>query len=127
MYGRGIIDKISNRVLGTSVNQFLLGKTHAPLYINGKYMPAVYCGAGAQLDTRIRRGDKPLTFSDAEHDLRYALAENDGRVRNADLKMLSVLQSGLQQGKDVKFTILLVYYGIRAKVAAEKLGGLRAF
>jgi hypothetical protein len=37
--------------------------------------------------------------------------------------MLSVLQTGLQQGNDVRFNILPSYAGIKAKVFAEsKLG-----
>ena len=130
MYGRGVLDSIANRVLNTSVNQLLPGEKHAPMLVDGKLMPSVFTGPGTQLETRIRRGDKPLTFSDTEseaHDLRYALASNGSDVRYADTHMLSVLQSGLAAGKDVKFNILPAYYGIRAKVAAEKLGVPQSF
>ena len=130
MYGRGVLDSIANRVLDTSINQLLPGEKHAPQMVNGKLMPSVYTGPGTQLETRIRRGDKPLTFSDTEseaHDLRYALAANGGDVRAADVKMLEVLRTGLAAGKDIKFNVLPAYYGIRAKVAAERLGVPQSF
>ncbi len=125
MYGHGIIDSIANRVLDTSKNTLFPGEKHAPLWVDGRYMPARYDGPGTALETRVRRGDIGLTRTDAEseaHDLRYSLARNVDDVRLADLKMLRVLKQSLDAKTDATFNILPAMGGIAAKVAAEKLG-----
>jgi hypothetical protein len=125
MHGRGIIDSIANRVLDTSKNTLFPGEKHAPLWVDGTFMPARYDGPGTNLEFRVRRGDVGLTRTDAEseaHDLRYGLARNVGDVRAADLKMLSVLQQTVANKTDARFNTLPAMTGITAKVAAEKLG-----
>jgi hypothetical protein len=125
MHGGGFIDSIANRVLDTSKNSLFPGEKHAPLWVDGKYMPGRYDGPGTNLEFRVRRGDVGLTRTDAEseaHDLRYSLARNVGDVRAADLKMLSVLQKSLTDKSDAKFNILPAMAGIGSKIAAEKLG-----
>ena len=128
--GLGLIDHVANSVLDTTLNKLLPGEKHAPMWINGHLMPSVFTGPGTQLETRIKRGDKPLSYADTEsesHDLRYALARTGADVRAADLKMLSVLKDGLAHGKDAKFNIVPAMTGIAGKIAAETLGVPQSF
>ena len=85
------------------------GERHQIIYLpDGTYNPAKYSGPGTQLDTRIRRGDKPLSYVDKVaqgHDLRYALAQTEADVRMADNKMVQLIAQGRRTGKDSNFNL----------------------
>ena len=120
--GKGIIDGLQNMILDTSLNRALPGEKHQIIKTaSGKYAPAVYSGPGTNLETRIRRGDKPLSYVDktAEaHDLRYSLANTEQDVRNADVRMVQQLKKATTMNLDSQFNIKQASL-IKAKILAE--------
>ena len=76
--GTGVIDTLANTLLSTKENKLLPGEKHQMIKMpDRRIAPAVFSGPGTNLETRIRRGDKPLSYVDktAEaHDIRYQLA-----------------------------------------------------
>ena len=82
------------RAAGPQGVRLMPGEKHQIIYLpDGTYNPARFSGPGTQLDTRIRRGDKPLSYVDTVaqgHDLRYALAQTEADVRTADNKMVQL-------------------------------------
>ena len=107
--GKGVIDGIANMVLSDKHNRALPNEKHQIIYLpDGTYNPAKYSGPGTQLDTRIKRGDKPLSYVDKVaqgHDLRYALAQTEADVRMADNKMVQLIAQGRRTGKDSNFNL----------------------
>ena len=124
--GKGILDATANMVLSNKHNRLMPGERHQIIYLpDGTYNPARYSGPGTQLDTRIRRGDKPLSYVDTVaqgHDLRYALAQSEADVRTADNKMVQLIAQGRRSGKDSNFNLNQADL-IKAKILLEdKLG-----
>ena len=124
--GKGLIDGIANMVLSNKHNRLMPGERHQIIYLpDGTYNPARYSGPGTHLETRLRRGDKPLSYVDkvAEaHDLRYALAQTEADVRQADNKMVQLVAQGRRTGKDSNFNLNQADL-IKAKILLEdKLG-----
>ena len=75
---------------------------------DGKIAPAVFSGPGTNLETRIRRGDKPLSYVDktAEaHDIRYQLATNEADIKKADADMIKNLEKAKAENLDNLFNI----------------------
>ena len=109
MKGKGLIDGLQNMILDTSLNRALPGEKHQIiLTASVKYAPAVYSGPGTNLETRIRRGDKPLSYVDKTamaHDLRYSLANTEQDVRNADVRMVQQLNKATTMNLDSQFNI----------------------
>ena len=107
--GRGIIDKIANALLSTKENKLLDGEKHQMIKLpDGRIAPAVFSGPGTQLETRIRRGDKPLSYVDKTaqaHDLRYQLATSEADIKLADKKMIDSLEKAKKEGLDNMFNI----------------------
>ena len=64
--GKGILDATANMVLSNKHNRLMPGEKHQIIYLpnDNTYNPAVYSGAGTQLELRIKRGDKPLSYVD---------------------------------------------------------------
>ena len=101
--GTGIIDRVANTLLSTKDNKLLDGEKHQMILKNGRITPAMYSGAGTQLELRIRRGDKPLSYVDTTaqaHDLRYQLAKNEADIKVADEKMIRNLNKAKAENLD---------------------------
>ena len=120
--GKGIIDGIQNMVLSTKLNKALPGERHQIIQLPDRsWNPAVYSGPGTNLETRIRRGDRPLSYVDKTaqaHDLRYALARTDQDVRDADNRMVQQLNKATTMNLDSQFNIKQASL-IKAKILAE--------
>lgn len=98
---------------------------HSPLIVNGKPRVASYVGPGTQIVKRLRRGDKPITETDAVaqlHDINYALAQDLNDVRNADIRMIEKLKQIEKNKGDSKVNILVGKKGIETKVYLENKG-----
>ena len=124
--GKGILDATANMVLSNKHNRLMPGEKHQIIYLpDGTYNPARYSGPNTQLETRLRRGDKPLSYVDKVaqgHDLRYALAQSEADVRTADNKMVQLIAQGRRSGKDSNFNLNQADL-IKAKILLEdKLG-----
>ncbi len=124
--GKGILDATANMVLSNKHNRLMPGERHQIIYLpDGTYSPAVFSGPGTQLETRLRRGDKPLSYVDTvaeAHDLRYGLAQTEADVRTADNKMVQLIAQGRRSGKDSNFNLNQADL-IKAKILLEdKLG-----
>ena len=124
--GKGILDATANMVLSNKHNRLMPGERHQIIYLpDGTYNPARFSGPGTQLETRLRRGDKPLSYVDTvaeAHDLRYGLAQTEADVRTADNKMLQLIAQGRRSGKDSNFNLNQADL-IKAKILLEdKLG-----
>ena len=124
--GKGVIDGIANMVLSNKHNRALPNEKHQIIYLpDGTYNPARYSGPNTQLETRLRRGDKPLSYVDTvaqAHDLRYRLAQTEADVRTADNKMVQLIAQGRRSGKDSNFNLNQADL-IKAKILLEdKLG-----
>ena len=124
--GKGILDATANMVLSNKHNRLMPGERHQIIYLpDGTYNPARFSGPGTQLETRIKRGDKPLSYVDKvaqTHDLRYALAQTEADVRTADNKMVQLIAQGRRSGKDSNFNLNQADL-IKAKILLEdKLG-----
>ena len=124
--GKGILDATANMVLSNKHNRLMSGEKHQIIYLpDGTYNPARYSGPGTQLETRLRRGDKPLSYVDTvaqAHDLRYAIAQTEADVRTADNKMVQLIAQGRRSGKDSNFNLNQADL-IKAKILLEdKLG-----
>ena len=124
--GKGILDATANMVLSNKHNRLMPGEKHQIIYLpDGTYNPARYSGPGTQLETRLRRGDKPLSYVDTvaeAHDLRYGLAQTEADVRTADNKMVQLIAQGRRSGKDSNFNLNQADL-IKAKILLEdKLG-----
>lgn len=101
------------------------GEQHSPLIVNGKMRVARFVGPGTQIIKRIKRGDKPLTETDAVaelHDINYSLSSNLDDVRNADLRMINKLKEIEQKKLDNKLNILAGKKAIETKVWLEDKG-----
>ncbi len=91
--GRGIIDATANMVLINKHNRLLPGHKHQIIYLpDGTYNSVRYSGPGTQLETRLRRGDKPLSYVDTvaqAHDLPSRLDQGEdttgGQIRRAEV------------------------------------------
>ena len=120
--GKGIIDGLQNMILSTKLNKALPNEKHQIIKLpDGSYNPAVYSGPGTNLETRIRRGDKPLSYVDKTamaRDLRYALARTDQDVRDADNRMVQQLNKATTMNLDSQFNIKQASL-IKAKILAE--------
>ena len=107
--GTGIIDRLANSLLSTKENKLMAGEKHQMIKMpDGRIAPAVFSGPGTQLETRIRRGDKPLSYVDKTaqaHDLRYQLAKNEADVKIADADMIRNLEKAKAQNLDNMFNI----------------------
>ena len=107
--GTGIIDTIANTLLSTKENKLLPGEKHQMIKMpDGRIAPAVFSGPGTNLETRIRRGDKPLSYVDktAEaHDIRYQLATNEADIKKADADMIKNLEKAKAENLDNLFNI----------------------
>lgn len=107
--GRGFFDSIANAVLSTKENKMEKGERHQMIKLpDGRIAPAAYSGPMTALETRIRRGDKPLSFVDETaqaHDLRYQLAKTEADVKLADKKMIDSLEIAKKKGLDNMFNI----------------------
>ena len=124
--GKGILDATANMVLSNKHNRLMPGERHQIIYLpDGTYNPARFSGPGTQLETRLRRGDKPLSYVDTvaeAHDLRYGLAQTEADVRTADNKMVQLIAQGRRSGKDSNFNLNQADL-IKAKILLEdKLG-----
>ena len=124
--GKGVIDTVENMVLSNKHNRLLPGEKHMIIYLpDGTYSPAIYAGPGTQLLTRLKRGDKPLSYVDTvsqAHDIRYGLAQTEADVRTADNKMVQQIAQGRRTGKDSNFNLNQADL-IKAKILLEdKLG-----
>ena len=124
--GKGILDATANMVLSNKHNRLMPGEKHQIIYLpDGTYSPARFSGPGTQLETRLRRGDKPLSYVDTvaeAHDLRYGLAQTEADVRTADNKMVQLIAQGRRSGKDSNFNLNQADL-IKAKILLEdKLG-----
>jgi len=101
------------------------GEKHSPLIVNGKPRVASYVGPGTQIVKRLKRGDKPITETDAVaqlHDINYALAQDLNDVRNADIRMIEKLKQIEKNKGDSKVNILVGKKGIETKVYLENKG-----
>ena len=107
--GTGIIDRLANSILSTKENKLMAGEKHQMIKMpDGRIAPAAYSGAGTQLEIRIRRGDKPLSYVDTTaqaHDLRYQLAKNETDIKVADEKMIRNLNKAKAENLDNMFNI----------------------
>ena len=107
--GTGIIDRVANALLSTKENKLMAGEKHQMIKMpDGRIAPAVFSGPGTQLETRIRRGDKGLSYVDTTaeaHDLRYQLAKNEADVKTADADMIRNLEKAKSQNLDNMFNI----------------------
>ena len=107
--GTGIIDRLANSLLSTKENKLMAGEKHQMIKMpDGRIAPAAYSGAGTQLEVRIRRGDKPLSYVDTTaqaHDLRYQLAKNEADIKVADEKMIRNLNKAKAENLDNMFNI----------------------
>ena len=108
-HGFGFIDNIANKLLSTKENKLLPGEKHQMIKMpDGRIAPTVYSGPGTQLETRIRRGDKPLSYVDKTaqaHDIRYQLAKTEADVKKADADMIVNLDKAKAQNLDNLFNI----------------------
>ena len=123
---KGILDATANMVLSNKHTRALPNEKHQIIYLpDGTYNSARYSGPGTQLETRLRRGDKPLSYVDTvaqAHDLRYGLAQTEADVRTADNKMVQLIAQGRRSGKDSNFNLNQADL-IKAKILLEdKLG-----
>jgi Phospholipase A2-like domain len=107
--GTGVIDTLANTLLSTKENKLLPGEKHQMIKMpDGRIAPAVFSGPGTNLETRIRRGDKPLSYVDktAEaHDIRYQLATNEADIKKADADMIKNLDKAKADNLDNLFNI----------------------
>ena len=107
--GTGFMDSLANRFLSTKENKLLAGERHQMIKMpDGRIAPAAFSGPGTQIETRIRRGDKPLSYVDktAEaHDIRYQLAKTEADVKQADADMIKNLDKAKAEGLDNMFNI----------------------
>ncbi len=129
--GKGILDATANMVLSNKHNRALPKEKHQIIYLpDGTYNPARYSGPGTQLETRLKRGDKPLSYVDTvaqAHDLRYGLAQTEADVRTADNKMVQLIAQGRRSGNDSNFNLNQADL-IKAKILLEdKLGVPKAW
>jgi hypothetical protein len=116
--------KYALKMGGVDTTNLMAGEKHVPLYINGKFVSANFAGPGTKLDTRLKRGDKPLSETDKiamAHDLRYSLATSGQEISNADKIMLNKLKT-VNDSAINKYPSTL---GISAKYVAEKLIGTK--
>ena len=108
--GTGVIDTIANTLLSTKENKLLPGEKHQMIKMpDGRIAPAVFSGPGTNLETRIRRGDKPLSYVDktAEaHDIRYQLATNEADIKKADADMIKNLDKAKADNLENIYLIL---------------------
>lgn len=117
--------KISNTFPNSDENARPLypGEHHALFKLpSGKYGRANYAGPGTHIVERIKRNDPPRVPTDKvgqAHDIRYALAETDADVRNADVKFVRKLKQLKRTNKDRNVNIYPSMIGIRGKMAAE--------
>jgi hypothetical protein len=124
--GKGIIDATANMLLSNKHIRALPNEKHQIIYLpDGTYNSARYSGPGTQLETRLKRGDKPRSYEDTvaeAHDLRYALAQTEADVRTADSKMVQLIVQGRRSGKDSNFSLNQAEF-LKAKILLEdKLG-----
>lgn len=107
--GKGFIDSLANKLLSTKENKLLAGEKHQMIKMSdGRIAPAVFSGPGTQLETRIKRGDKPLSYVDKTaqaHDIRYQLATSEADVKKADADMIKSLEKAKKEGLDNMFNI----------------------
>ena len=73
----------------------------------------MYSGPGTNLETRIRRGDKPLSYVD-----KTAMARTNQDVRDADNRMVQQLNKATTMNLDSQFNIKQASL-IKAKILAE--------
>lgn len=107
--GTGFMDSLANKFLSTKENKLLAGERHQMIKMpDGRIAPAAYSGAGTQIELRIRRGDKPLSYVDKTaqaHDIRYQLAKTEADVKQADADMIENLDKAKAEGLDNMFNI----------------------
>lgn len=107
------------------------GEKHQPLLVPGVgFQTANFSGPGTHLRERLRRGDKPLTATDAValgHDLSYTIHGGDAvKIREADQKMVSDL-SIIQKNKwDSKVNTIPAKLAIETKMKLEDAGILQS-
>ena len=109
LHGTGFMDSLANRFLSTKENKLLPGERHQMIKMpDGRIAPATFSGPGTQIETRIRRGDKPLSYVDKTaqaHDIRYQLAKTEADVKQADADMIKNLDKAKAEGLDNMFNI----------------------
>ena len=123
--GGDLFQSTLNTVLSTKKNKLLAGEKHGIIKTkDGKLNPAVYMGPNTNLSVRIPRKGIPLSHVDKiskAHDLRYSLAKSEQDIRDADLKMLSLLSKAKKNKLDSQFNILQAEL-IKTKIMLEKMG-----
>ncbi len=97
------------------------GEKHAVLWTSKGPKRANFCGPGTQLEKRLKRGDKPVSNSDAiclRHDLAYSKATSYEDERIADENMLQEME----QDPTIWGAEKWVMGGlIRSKMSAQKI------
>lgn len=105
------------------------GEFHVPLFVNNRLELASYMGPGTNLIQRLKNNDKPKSYADLVsklHDINYTLSqtvsnkdEQKQLVRDADILMLSQIQSGKNKKLDNRLNLYLASSGISTKVKLE--------
>jgi hypothetical protein len=122
----GLLNKATNLLPSSDKNarpQFP-GEKHA-IFKLGNNLPgrANYAGPGTRILERIKRNDPPRVLTDKvaqAHDIRYALADDTGDIRRADLQMIEKLKQIRSAGTDSKLNTDPSLRIIQGKVLAER-------
>lgn len=102
------------------------GEKHAFIWTTKGFVRANYEGPGTHTETRIKRGDKPISYSDAvsqAHDIRYSFATSNADIRAADKKMIDSMTKGQELRLDFPGNLLVGKTGIQIKSKVESLTG----
>ena len=90
--GKGVFDFMANAVLSDKHNRLLPGEKHQIIYLpDGTYNLAKFSGPGTHLKVRLSRNDQPLSY------VGKVAEGHDQDVRNADLKMVQLLDNAKAQ------------------------------
>ena len=125
--GENLMAKASNLFPDSDENArpIFPGEYHAIVKLpNGKYGRSSYSGPGTKIVKRLKRngGDPPRVLSDKvsqAHDIRYALANKESDVRDADEIYVAKMKQLSRDGLDSRLNIQPAQRAIQAKMLAE--------
>ena len=123
--GGGLYDRVVNAMAPRSKNKLKDGEVHPLLYTKDGFQIPSYIGPGTDLYPKLRNNVKPISAVDKvamAHDIRYTLARNKDEIREADLKMVSKLDSIQKNREDYLYNIYEGKLPIKAKMKMEDWG-----
>ena len=124
-HGGGIYQKIVNRFTNSKLRP---SELHPVMYTKKGFRAGNYLGPGTDVVHRVKEGVEPISTVDRTaqaHDLRYGLAKNRSDVRNADKRMISVLNRLGKEKSDYMVNRAQGHIGIRGKMFAEDFLGVK--